>query len=84
MTIEKSKSVGIQLCEIFGFDPTKVSCLSLHVPADSIVYLDVTHIVYQKEMKKVVELLKGYRLERTDTTSEIKGTDSNDFRTFEI
>lgn len=84
MAIATSRSIGIKLCKIFGLDPKKVSSISLYVPSDGIVSLDVVQITYQKEMQQLVELLEEYELEKTDRTSEIKGTDSNEFRTFEI
>lgn len=83
MSATDSKNIGIKLCEVFGLDPKKVVSLSINVRSDEIVYLEVTQVTHQAEMKQLVELMKEYKLERTDTTSEIKGTNIAEFNTFE-
>lgn len=67
--------------KFFGLNPNKVTSISFTVFPEDAVYVNVSEIVYEEEMKQMMEITKEFKLERTDKTSEITGGKSQ--QTFE-
>lgn len=75
MSKVSGQKLGVALCEVFHLDPKKVRSITIHAHAECIASVEITQIIQNDELSKIVNILKKYDIEQNDSTPEITGDD---------
>lgn len=77
MIAETSSDLGKEICKIFNLNPNKIIGFSIIVNAESIVELRTVQFVQVAESKKIIQLIKDYKIVPKEPKDKGNGSNSN-------
>lgn len=65
-SMNEARNLGECLVKSLGIEHLRVSNMTIHIPCDDLVTIDITHLVDDEDAGVIEKMMSGLRVEVTD------------------